>query len=131
MRAAVEFLRYFALTLGGLATDFALALVLAALGLDLALAAAFGVLAGAVVNFLLYRRYAFAEAAAEPVAGQIAGYVLGVALVLGVRVAAVAVLARVVPSAPDAPLLAAATGLSFVASYLFNRNLVFRRRRAR
>lgn len=129
---AGEILRFGLVSVAGLGIDLALAWGLAALaGVPLTLAAAAGFCAAAVLNYLLHEYWTFRDGAPQPSFGRALRYLGALALTLAVRLAAVAVLARLAGAAAAAPgpqlaILLAATGLSFVANYLASKVLVFR-----
>lgn len=129
---SAPFLRFLLVSVLGLGVDLALAWGLAALaGLPLPAAAAAGFLAGALLNYLLHEFWTFRDARAPARLSARRGglYALTLAATLGMRVAAVALLDRLLPGAGglrDITVLAAATGLSFLVNYGLSRHVVFR-----
>lgn len=127
-----ELLRFGLVAVLGLGLDLSLAWGLAALaGVPLTLAATAGFCAAAGLNYLLHEYWTFRHGAPQPSLGRALRYlgVLGITLVI--RLAGVAVLARLAGPAGETPvmqfaILLAATGISFVANYFTSKMLVFR-----
>ncbi|MGR3762378.1 GtrA family protein (plasmid) [Roseobacteraceae bacterium NS-SX3] len=121
--------RFFLVSLAGLGLDLVLATALAAaLGWPLWLCAATGFSAATVFNYLVNLRWTFRGTGAHGSLAGLGGYFLVVGVSLGIRVAAVAALERLLPAPLQiAPLiLLLAAGLSFAANFVLARGLVFR-----
>lgn len=124
-----ELVRFGTVTVLGLAVDLAVAWTLAVVFfLPLPLAAAVGFGFGALLNYLLHGMWTFGIGQEAFSARRVASYVVALALVLSVRIAAVAVLTWIIedPRGYELAVLMAATTFSFVVNYLLSKYVVFR-----
>lgn len=127
---APELGRFLATATMGLAVDLAIATALIlVLGLPDMAAAALGLFAGMLFNYVLHLTWTFRAAGRRASAGHFLRFALGVAATLVLRLACLAGFeaagADAVLPAPLRLFLAAA--LSFAASFLISRHLVFAR----
>lgn len=123
-----ELIRFTTVAVAGLVVDIALAWTLAVpFGLPLTPSAAAGFAAGATVNYLLHETWTFRQGARQLSATRALRYLGALGLTLAVRLAAVAVLGRLMPDPGlEIVILLLATGLSFFANYAASKFLVFR-----
>lgn len=126
----IDTVRFGVVSVLGLGIDISFAWLLATLaGLPLPLAAVGGFAAGAAFNYMLHEYWTFraAESRASIQRGLI--YVAVLAVVLGARVAAVAILERSILAGTSQKLeaLLLATAFSFAVNYVLSKYLVFRR----
>ena len=128
-RGAAELLRFGLVSTLGLGVDLSVAYGLAALlEISLPLAALAGFLAGAALNYALHHLWTFravSPGAGDDHARRMLRYAAGLALTLAVRVAAVALLERLLPGR-ELAALAGGTVVSFVVNYLSSKHFVFR-----
>lgn len=124
-----ELARFFAVAVAGLAVDLAIGWTLAEpLGLPLAVAATAGFAVAAALNYALHELWTFRDGARQLSAARALRYLGVLGLTLAVRLAALAVLARLFP--PEGWTLAVlglAAAVSFAANYAASRMMVFRR----
>lgn len=121
-----EFLRFFCVTVLGLALDIAIALALAELaGFPMWLAATCGFVIAAAANYAMHQLWSFREAPRGLSPARAAKY-LGVALAaLGVRVALVVQLEAIMGPAYSLVILLLAAGGSFLVNFALSKFLVF------
>lgn len=122
-----ELARFFAVALGGLVIDFAVALTLSeGFGVALPLAAAAGFLTAAGANYLAHELWTFRDGARQVSARRALRYGIALALTIAARVAVVAAAAASgIFGDASLPPLALGAVVSFVVNYLASRAFVF------
>ncbi len=126
-----EFLRFFAVTVLGLAVDLGLGwAVIAGAGAGDLAAAGLGLAAGMVVNYLLHLRWTFRDHGRQAGPGHFLAFALLSGVTLAIRLGVLSGLGWLGLREWLHPLvrLGIAAGLSFVVGYLLSRTLIFRRR---
>jgi putative flippase GtrA len=119
-------LRFFAVTLVGLALDLALALALHRLaGAPLCLAASAGFVVAAGANYVLHQLWSFGHAHSRLSARRAGAYFAASLLTLTVRVGIVALLARLTGGGAALAILIAGAGGSCAVNYALSRWVVF------
>lgn len=121
-----ELVRFFAVTVLGVVLDLAIAFALhAGLGAPLWLAAAIGFTLAASLNYVIHQTWSF-RSGPRGLSARRAALYGGVALAtLGVRVAIVALLDRLVAGAWPLAILVAGAGGSFCVNFALSKFIVF------
>lgn len=127
-RRLPEFLRFLAVTFLGLLIDIGIGWTLIGSGAGDLPAAAVGLLAGMVVNYLLHLRWTFRDHGRRAGAGHFLTFALTTLVTLGIRLGVLGAIGWLGMQHLLHPVarLAIAAGLSFLAGYLLSRHVVFR-----
>jgi putative flippase GtrA len=126
---AHEFARFFSTSLAGLLVDLSVAWTLVTVGtVQDVLAAACGLFVGMLVGYAGHLRWTFRPTGRTASLGHFAQFACGVAIALVVRITVLVLLEYFegTPYLPAIVRLGLAAGLSFVASYVLCRFIIFR-----
>jgi len=123
----MEAARFFAVAVGGLVLDLAIAWSAAHIfGLPLWLAAAVGFILAAGANYIMHELWTFREGARQVSSIRAFRYGLALALTLMTRVLVVAVLTAILGDRQALAILLAAALVSFCVTFAISKKFVFR-----